>query len=68
MKKVMVKNAVGMELRHDITAMRDGFKGADFLIFTGDKLTKADLIGLGSGVRYQMCLSCHWPNCTFGRY
>lgn len=30
MKKVRVEDAVGMELCHDITAMRDGFKGAAF--------------------------------------
>lgn len=30
MKKVSVEDAVGMELCHDITAMRDGFKGAEF--------------------------------------
>lgn len=37
-------------------------------IFAGDRLTKADLIGLGDGGLCQMCKSCHWPNCTFGRY
>ena len=30
MKKINVEDAVGMELCHDITAMRDGFKGALF--------------------------------------
>lgn len=30
MKKVKVEDAVGMTLCHDITAMRDGFKGAAF--------------------------------------
>lgn len=30
MKKIHVENAIGMELCHDITAMRDGFKGAAF--------------------------------------
>lgn len=30
MKKVQVEDAVGMTLCHDITAMRDGFKGAAF--------------------------------------
>ena len=30
MKKIKVEDAVGMELCHDITAMRDGFKGAAF--------------------------------------
>lgn len=37
-------------------------------IFTGDKLTKAELTNLGDGGLCQMCGSCHWPNCTFGRY
>ena len=37
-------------------------------IFTGDKLTKADLIRLGDGGLCQICKSCHFPNCTFGRY
>ena len=30
MKKVNVENAIGMELCHDITEMKDGFKGAAF--------------------------------------
>lgn len=30
MRKVAVEEAVGLELCHDITAMRDGFKGAEF--------------------------------------
>lgn len=30
MKKVRVEEAIGMELCHDVTAMRDGFKGALF--------------------------------------
>ena len=30
MRKINVENAVGMTLCHDITAMRDGFKGAAF--------------------------------------
>ena len=37
-------------------------------IFTGDKLTRADLINLGDGGLCQLCKSCHFPNCTFGRY
>ena len=37
-------------------------------IFTGDKLTKEELIKLGDGGLCQMCKACHWPNCTFGRY
>lgn len=37
-------------------------------IFTGDRLTKDDLINLGDGGLCRMCRPCHWPNCTFGRY
>ena len=37
-------------------------------IFAGQRITKAELIGLGDGGLCQMCKSCHWPNCTFGRY
>ena len=37
-------------------------------IFTGDKLTKEELINLGDGGLCQLCKPCHWPNCTFGRY
>lgn len=37
-------------------------------IFTGDKLTKHDLINLAEGGLCQMCKVCHYPNCTFGRY
>ena len=37
-------------------------------VFTEDKLTKADLINLADSGLCQMCKSCHWPNCTFGRY
>lgn len=37
-------------------------------IFTGDKLTKGDLIRLGEGGLCQLCDRCHYPNCTFGRY
>ena len=37
-------------------------------VFTGDKLTKADLIKLGDGGLCQQCKPCHFPNCTFGRY
>ena len=37
-------------------------------IFTGDKLTKEDLVNLGDGGLCQLCRSCHFPNCTFGRY
>ncbi len=37
-------------------------------IYTGDRLTKADLIRLADGGLCQLCEVCHWPNCTFGRY
>lgn len=37
-------------------------------IFTGDKISKEELIGLADGGLCQMCTVCHWPNCTFGRY
>ena len=36
--------------------------------FTNLKLTKNDLVNLGDGGLCQMCKSCHYPNCTFGRY
>lgn len=41
MKKVTVEQAVGMTLCHDITAMRDGFKGAAFK--RGHVITEADI-------------------------
>mgnify|MGYP000412730183 FL=1 len=37
-------------------------------IFAGDKFTKQDLIRMGDGGLCQMCKSCHFPNCSFGRY
>ena len=37
-------------------------------IYTGDKLTKRELINLGEGGLCQQCKVCHFPNCTFGRY
>ena len=37
-------------------------------IFAGVKFTKEDLVRLGDGGFCQSCGSCHWPNCTFGRY
>lgn len=37
-------------------------------IFAGDPFTKEDLIRLGDGGLCQLCKSCHFPNCTFGRY
>ena len=44
MKKVDVENAVGMTLCHDITAVRDGFKGAAFR--RGHVITAADIPAL----------------------
>lgn len=37
-------------------------------IFAGEKVTKEELVNLGSGGLCQLCKNCHWPNCTFGRY
>ncbi len=37
-------------------------------IFAGVKFTKEELTGLGEGGLCQLCKSCHFPNCTFGRY
>ena len=37
-------------------------------IFAGEEITKENLIGLAEGGLCQMCSTCHWPNCTFGRY
>ena len=37
-------------------------------LFTDEKLTRDDLIKLADGGLCQLCSSCHYPNCTFGRY
>ena len=37
-------------------------------VFAGVKFTKDELINLGEGGLCQQCQSCHFPNCTFGRY
>lgn len=37
-------------------------------IFAGDRFTKQELINLGDGGLCQLCKSCHFPNCSFGRY
>lgn len=37
-------------------------------IFAGDRLTKEELVNLGGGGLCQLCQTCRWPNCTFGRY
>ena len=44
MKKIRVEDAVGMALCHDITAMRDGFKGAAFK--RGHVITQEDIPAL----------------------
>ena len=37
-------------------------------VFAGEKFTKEDFVRLGNGGLCQQCKSCHFPNCTFGRY
>lgn len=37
-------------------------------IFAGERITREELINLADSGLCQMCRSCHWPNCTFGRY
>ena len=37
-------------------------------VFTGQKISREDLICLADGGLCQMCGVCHYPNCTFGRY
>lgn len=37
-------------------------------LFTGDPIRKEDLNRLGDGGLCQLCLACHFPNCSFGRY
>ena len=37
-------------------------------VFAGVRFTKEELIALGDGGLCQLCKSCHFPNCTFGRY
>ena len=37
-------------------------------VFTGLRLTKDELTNLGNGGLCQQCKSCHYPNCTFGKY
>ena len=44
MKKIRVEDAVGQRLCHDITAMRDGFKGAAFR--RGHVISKKDIEAL----------------------
>ena len=37
-------------------------------VFAGERIAKEDLIRLGDGGLCQRCETCHYPNCTFGRY
>ena len=37
-------------------------------LFTGERFTKAELVNLGNGGLCQQCKSCHYPNCTYGKY
>lgn len=37
-------------------------------VFAGQRITKEELLNLAEGGLCQMCKTCHWPNCTFGRY
>ncbi len=37
-------------------------------IFAADRLTREELLGLDAGGLCQLCKTCHWPNCSFGRY
>jgi molybdenum cofactor synthesis domain-containing protein len=37
-------------------------------LFTDERITKEDLVRLGGGGLCQLCETCHYPNCTFGRY
>lgn len=37
-------------------------------VFSGIKFTKKDLVNLSNGGLCQLCKTCHFPNCTFGRY
>ena len=37
-------------------------------IFAGERIRREELISLADGGLCQMCETCHWPNCTFGRY
>ncbi len=37
-------------------------------VFSGERITKEELMNLGNGGLCQQCETCHFPNCTFGRY
>lgn len=37
-------------------------------LFAGERFDRATLLGLEEGGLCQLCGTCRWPNCTFGRY
>lgn len=37
-------------------------------VFSGKRFTKDELLNLGNGSLCQQCETCHFPNCTFGKY
>ena len=37
-------------------------------VFAGERFTKDELMNLGNGSLCQQCETCHFPNCTFGKY
>jgi hypothetical protein len=37
-------------------------------IFASDRITREEIAGYGEGGLCQNCPTCHFPNCTFGRY
>ncbi len=37
-------------------------------IYAGERFTNEELTRLGEGGLCQLCKTCHFPNCTFGRY
>ena len=37
-------------------------------VYAGIPFTKDDLVRMADGGLCQLCASCHFPNCTFGRY
>ena len=64
LKEIPILGIPGAAIRRPITIF-------DVLlpqIFVGDRICKEELISLADGGLCQMCESCHWPNCTFGRY
>ena len=37
-------------------------------VFAGERISKEELVNIADGGLCQMCKTCHWPNCSFGRY